>query len=791
MRGFAQDLRFAIRSLVRHPGFSLVALLSLSLGIGANATIFSAVESVLLDPLPFPSPGQLVRVSEFYLPKGESFDVSAANAASWRQSGVFSALALVAPGRVRTQSGPPVEAWRVSSDFFSLLGRPMARGRGFEEDEDNVGAAPSVVISQSFWESRLGGDQRALDRNLAFDGQAHRIVGIADSSLRALDPSVQVWLPLSMPSGESRNERIYRALGRLSEGISPQAARSALEGTASRLADEYPESNAQWGVRLTPLREDLVGGVSDGLLMLLAAVGLVLLIACVNVAQILMAEAERREREAAIRSVLGARRIRLITLILSESLLLSTICGAFGVLLSLWGVDLIRTQFAGRLPAAEAIEVDFRVLAFTVALSFVTAAAFGLGPAIRASRPYLSSVLRPRSKGRGGAIDRRLRWILVVSELALALVLLIGAALLVRSFWNLRDKDFRFDTGGLAALRVNWSVSPAGNGKTSEAVRAVEQLLSAVEGVNGVRAAAVSSGLPGSRERTAKVVSAEAEADVRETADCLGIGQGFFETLGIPLLQGRDLKRVEVESASRVAVINKMLAVRLFGGDGREAVDRTIRVRDREGAWRVVGVVSDLEEAPSAAPTLFLPYGQIPSSSFFVLLRGPEDVDSIYPAVRTAARRVDPALAVDRFGAIEEHLAEDARQERFYALLLSAFAAMSVVLAAVGVLGTLSFNVAQRTGEIGVRMALGADRRRILKLVLGEGMGLSLAGILVGLISTFFLTRFLTSFLYQVRVTEPIVYALYSALLIVIALVACLAPAWKAASLDPNSALRE
>ncbi|HSR50952.1 MAG TPA: ABC transporter permease [Acidobacteriota bacterium] len=796
MENVSRDLRYAFRLLVLHPGFTAVAVLSLALGIGANSTIFSAVSSVLLEPLPFRQPDQLVRLYERYVPNQTLTGVSARSFILWNQVTSFQTLALARSSRVSLRDGEEtrrINADEVSSEFFTLLGRPMHLGRALQSEEvrDSAGVA---VIGFGLWQRVFASEETVLGRLIEVDGRELEVVGVAPAGYGVLGVEKgrgsEIWIPLSISQimrGTPR-ERQYRVWGRLAENFSAQQARSELEIVSQTLQERAADSYRDWDIQVVPLRQDLLGDSGELLSVLLAAVGLVLLIACANVANLLLSRSSRRRREIALRAAMGAPRRRLLSQLLVENLLLALMSGGVGLLLALWGVDVLRTLFASWLPRAEEIGLDWQVFAFTLVLSLAAGLVFGLGPAWKTSRTNLSAALRDVRTMTSSASEGRVRGVLVVSEVALAMVLLIAAGVLIRTMMSLDDVDLGYDSEQVLAMELrlpSWKYQSLA--RRENFLQELSERLRRLAGVGSTSLAAAVPPLPGA---PSKVVLADMpSASGGELVDCFAVTSDYWATLGIPLLTGRTVLDNQRRRGTEV-VVSRSLS-HLLGGP-QEALGGRLRLRDGSGRFQVVGVVEDVRRDPRRrpSPTLYMPFRSDSQRPAYVLIRTQWEAAAVAPAVTAALQRLDPDLAADRLAPLDELGRASTNRERLSMLLLSGFAGLALVMAAVGIFGVLSYVVSERIHEIGIRMAFGARRRDVLGRVLGQGMGLALAGIILGVIGSFLASGVLTRILHSTRPADPMTYLFYALVLSAVALLACSIPALRATRVQPMKSLR-
>ena len=802
---FLRDLRFGLRVLLKRPGFTLVTVLTLGVSIGINTAIFSVVYAALVRPLPFADPDRLFAVAAENRRGGaaELRGVAPADFVDWRaQSRSFDALAAYTGGGLTLDAGGEPElisGVRVSDDFFRALGVRPSLGRLLDGDDFGAqGSSRPVVLSHRVWQRRFGGDPKVVGSTLKLAGGASAtVVGVMPEEFRY--PSyAEVWSPLPRESGElrQRTSRYFSVVGRLKEGLTREQAQEEMGGVAARLAEVYPQSNADWGVRLIPLSETLVGKARQALLILFGAVVFVLAIACANVANLLLSRATARRKEVAIRTALGATRWRVVRQLLAESVLLALMGGAAGVFLALWGVDVLVALVPETLRFARLDEarVDGAVLAFTAGVSLLTGVLTGLLPGLKVSRHLaLGEALKEtgRSATAGGRL-KRTRAALVVAEIAVTLVLLVGAGLLVRSFASLQRAELGFDPRNKLTLQVGAPQQLYGQTeKRADYFRRIQERLAALPGVRGV---ASSSSLP-----LDWVLNFSYEVEGRPPrpgqdpqADYSSVSPNYFEVMGIPVLRGRAFTERDAAGAPSVAVINEATARRVFPGEDPLGRRLTIDYMERKVSLEVVGVVGDVRQTVGQEPGIHIYdcYLQRPwlSTAFVVSTEG--DPAALAGAAQRAVREVDGARAASDVKTMERLLSEGVAQPLFYTQLLSLFALVALLLAAVGVYGVMSYSAAQRTHEIGVRIALGARGRDVIRLVVGQGMVLALAGVGLGLAGAFALTRVLSGLLYGVSATDPATFAGVALLLTSVAFLACYLPARRATKVDPMVALR-
>jgi putative ABC transport system permease protein len=802
------DLRYAIRKLAGAPGFTFAALLTLALGIGANSAIFSVVYGVLFRPLPFPDSQQLVRVSSSlngnppidafsspnYLDLAELADVFAGAAASSRGT-----LTL-------TGAGEPTDlnVSVVSANFFDVLGVRPQLGRAFSPAENEPGNRNVVILSRALWQQRFGGDPGILNQSLLLGGNAFTVVGVMPSGF-SYPSNTDVWVPLeyseAFRSEGSRGGFYLSVIARLRDDVPLERARAAVDALARRIDEAWdpPGFPVTLAMVTTPLREAIIGDVRTPLLVLLAAVGFVLLIACVNVANLLLARASTREAEIAVRTAIGAGRSRIIGQLVTESVVLGLLGGLLGLVLALWGTAAIVGMQPGDLPRISEVRVDGAVIAFTFGISLVAALLFGMLPALQSASMNPYDALREAGRSQvGSRRSQRLRTGLVVAEIAFAVLLLAGAGLLIRSFATLMDVDPGFRSEGL----LTFPVGLPGGTYPDDARRSmfVEQYLERVRALPGVAEAAAVSAAPlaAGTLRVGFSIEGEGEVSSEQVMDIRVVTPGYFRLMGIPLRGGRDVEPSDRAGTQPVAVVSEA-AVRRYFRDG-DPIGRTITMgwaRDAQPdgvTATIVGVVADVKlyelgEAP--LPTVYFPHAQVgvPGMSIIVRAAGANPLLPV-PGLRDELRALDPNLPLDDVQLVDDILADSVAQPRFYMMLLLLFAGVAVILAAVGIFGVMSFAVAQRRREIGIRMALGAPHASVLRLVLREGMLVTAVGIAIGLTAAVALTRVMESLLYGVAATDAVALVGATLILAATALLASCLPARRAASLDPLLALR-
>jgi putative ABC transport system permease protein len=810
-----QDLRYGARILIKKHGFTLIAVLTLALGIGANTALFSVINGVLLNPLPFPEPGRLMALWSADQRRAESKE-----AMSWldfsdyrAQNRSFERLAAWTEiDHTLTEGDAPQRlscAW-VTADFFAALGVPPMLGRFFDPAQFKVEQPDEVILSHSLWRDRFGSARDLVGKRISINERPYTVVGVLPPGYRLPLQPMQIYpIELWMPAPEvgnalfaRRGVRLLHAFGRLKQGVTQSAARAELDTLSANLRAQYPETNQHFGVRIKPALEELSGDLRRPLLVLFGAVACVLLIACVNVAGLLLARGATRQRELAVRAALGAQRWRIVRQLLVESLILALLGGGLGVLLAAWGVDGLLALSPTELPGRNMVRLNGGVLAFTVVLSLLTGLLFGLIPAWTASKLDLTTALKDGARTvAGGLAGRRMRNALVVAELALALILLAGAGLLVKSFWRLRQVDPGFDPHNVLTLRL--SLNGFKYQKPKEWADWFSRLQERLEQIPGVRSASVVMPVPlhGQQVFEQLFFAVEVEGHTPDKnhpwrSGAYGVQRDYFRTLGIRQVAGRDFTAHDDANAPPVVVINEEFARRYLPGEN--PLGKRVRLvypwARGQVPWReIIGVVGDVKGIKLDAgprPEVYVAHAQDPFNEMYVALKTDVAPLSVVSAVRAAVQSLDQHQAFYDVRTLEERLYSSIAQQRFQMLLLALFAALALVLTAVGLYGVISYSVAQRTHEIGVRMALGAQTRDVLRLVVKQGMALTLLGVALGLGCALVLTRLMEGLLFGVSPTDPLTFAVIALLLVGVALLACWIPARRAAKVDPLVALR-
>ncbi len=807
MKTLWQDVRYGARMLLKHPGFTVVAVLALALGIGANMAIFSVVNAVILRPLPYKDPERLVTILGT-APKLDIdvFPVSGPDFVDWRnQNHVFERLAAMEEASFNL-TGAGGEAERVSStsasaELFPLLGVNASLGRTFSNEEEAAGRNKVAVLSNGLWQRRFGANPALIGQTIMLSGEAYAVIGVMPPTFHFPegDTDTNVWVPLDVTAGETgkRGHRNLIVVGRLKKGVTLQQAQTEMEGISQRLAAQYPGSNGDWDVKVSSLQALLTEDIEPALLVLFGAVGFVLLIACANVANLQLARAAARQKEIAIRLALGASRARLVRQFLTESVLLALMGGAVALLFALWGIDALVAALPEGVPRAEQIGLDRSVLGFTLLISLVTGILLGLAPAWQGTKPDLTEGLKEGGKFlMGGARRNRVRSLLVIGEVALSLLLLIGAGLMMKSFYRLREVKPGVDPHNVVTMQIN--LPQTKYAKDYKQANFFQEVLERISALPGVVSAGATTNLPFIDDSQSDF-SIEGRPDAKTPKDALiasydSVSPDYFRATGIPIVKGRDFTVQDRNGALPVAVISETMAHRFFGGE--DPIGLHIRRGDSEDnkPWMtIIGIAGDVRRyglAERLRPEIYYPYLQQPQAAMSLVVRTAADPLSITPAVRHEVLAVDKDQPVYDIKTMDSLLAQSIASNRLSVWLLGLFAALALLLASIGIYGVIAYSVTQRTHEIGIRMALGASQRDVLKLVVGQGMILTLVGIAIGLVGAFALTRLMASLLFTVSATDPVTFAGISALLAFVALIACYIPARRAMQVDPMVALR-
>jgi len=811
MESLISDLRYAARKLLRAPVFTIVAVTTLALAIGATTAVYSIVDGVILKPLPFLAPQQLVRL-ESTNSQGQPFPLSPPDFADIREQGrSFVGMAQFAPGAANFATGgsEPVRLDRltVAPNFFSVLGLAPRNGRFFVEGEGEQGSPNVVVISERLWHSRFGGKPNIVGETVSLDERSYTIVGVAPET--ATYPQVvDLWTPRLIKAAEdpdARGAHQFYAIARLRDGVAIERARDEVATIAKRLAEQYPQTNTGFGATVTGLQEQLVGNVRGILFAILGAVGFVLLIACANVANLLLVRASARSGEMAVRTALGAGTGRIVRQLLTEALLLAVAGAAIGVVLAMWVVNGIVALGPQLLPRLSEVSVNGRVLAVSAVVSLLTGSLFGLVPALYAARPDIATMLRESVRGSSRGGMNRLRSGLVVAEMALAVVLLVGAGLLIRSFATL----VRVDTGFRAENVVTFDLSlPAAKYARDDArIAAMSTLTSRLAALPGSEKVGVTNGRPLGRMlmMTMFDVVGQPPNDPahRTIVEVHPASPSFFDAMGIAVAKGRVYDEAENRrDGHQVLVINEEMARRYFPGQNPIGKEITLGMSYNQPLTptdttpvhgEIVGIVGDVKQrglSGDAFPMVYLPYNALPGTLTSIVVRSSAPTSVVEAAIRAEVRAVDANLPVVGLKTMTEVVSQSVATPRFYMLMLAAFAGIALVLAAIGIYGVISYTVAQRVRELGIRIALGASRGAVIGGVLGNGLRLTLAGVALGLIAAFGLTRLIRSLLFGVAAADAITFAAVAVLLVAIAVLASWLPARRAAAVDPLVAMR-
>jgi putative ABC transport system permease protein len=794
---FLRDARYAIRQLIKAPGFTTVAIITLALGVGTTTAIFSVVNGVLLRPLPYPEPQSLLRVHEL-VPNYGRFSVAPATFLDWRQqNSVFERLAAYqgVGGTFTDVEGPArIQGAAVSWDIFELLRVAPARGTGFTADQDRPKANNVIVLSHGLWQRRFGGDPNIVGTSVSLSGVPVTIVGVMPPDFYFPSRTAEYWRPIALnPANASRGGHFLCVIGRAKPGVDIARAATEMKAISERLALQYPDSSAKESAEVVSLHEQVVGGIRPALLTLLAAVGVVVLIACANVANLLLVRASVREKEVAIRTALGAGRRRLVMQMLAESLVLAVTGGALGLFLAYLALTPIQTLSAGSIPRVADITIDRMVLLFALGVSVLTGVLFGLAPAWHASRAGVGAVLKEGGRSSVGTGGRWVRATLLVVEMALSIVLLVGAALLLRSFAKLTNVNPGFEADRVLAFQV--ALPQGAYPEDSNRVAFFDRLLERLTATPGVRSAGMVQTLP---MRGDYVLSFDvqgrppAKPGEEPSANHRVVNPDYFQTLGIPLKRGRLLAKTDIETTKFVALIDDAFVHRHFVNE--DPIGRQIKIGNGAPPYEVVGIVGDVHYGgldSTATPTMYVPFKQDVFSQMWMLVRSDGDPAQLGNVVRQAVHEVDPTLPAFGMSPLATVVSDTVAQRRFSMLLLALFAGVALFLAAVGLYGVVSYTVSQRTREIGLRLAIGAAPGDVLKMVVGGGMKLAIIGVVLGLAGALALTGLIAKLLFDVTPFDPASYAVTALLLLAVAALACYLPARRAMRVDPIVALQQ
>jgi putative ABC transport system permease protein len=814
METFLKDLKYGIRMLFKSPGFTFVAVSALALGIGANTAIFSVVNATLLRPLPFPNPDELMVVGENNQQvEPNRLTISPANYIDYRdQNKSFQSLALY---RITSQTGfnlsgvdvpERVAGASISANMLPTLGVSPALGRNFQPEEEKVGSHRAVILSHQLWQRHFGSDPGIVDKTIQLNGINYRVDGVMPKGFQfptndvltggqTLQNPVELWVPLALPEKDwqARGSRYLFAVGRLKPGVTPEQAQAEMKVISDRL-QTLATQNKDWVGKATPMHSQSVNSIRFVLIVLFGAVGFVLLIACANVANLLLARAAARKVEISIRTALGASRARLIRQLLTESVLLALLGGLLGLLLAVWGINLLTSLIPNKIPSVNEIGLDSRVVLFTLLISFLTAIIFGIAPAVQASKSDLNETLKEGGRSSAGTIGRRTRSLLVISEIALAVVLLIGASLLVKSFLRLENVNPGFDPAKLVAFQV--SLPAAKYTDDPPVINFYQQLNERLKALPGVQSVSGTTAIPleGTSNYTSYLIDGQPPPPPGEflLAEHIGIFPDYFKTMRVPMLRGREFAPQDDIKGAPVVIVNDAMA-RLHWPNEDAVGKRIVIDYDNKVPREIVGVVSNVKHFgldAEAKPEMYVPQYNYPFYASYMVVRADGDQQTLSRAIQREIQGLDKDLPIYNVKTMEQLVSASVAQRRFNMLLMTCFAVIAVILAAVGLYGLISYSVNQRAHEIGVRMALGARQSDILKLILGHGLKLAVAGVVLGVIGAFALTRVISSLLYGVSATDPVTFVGISLLLLAVAVLASFIPARRAMNVQPNVALR-
>jgi putative ABC transport system permease protein len=801
MNGLFQDLRYALRQLGKNPGFTLVAVLTLAIGIGANTAIYSVIEAVLLRQLPFGTPDRLVWLNGKF-PHSDEAGVSPPDFRDYRTSNrAFDRLAAMgyAPGPANLSGDKPEQVLTTiaSANFFDCLGVRPLLGRDFVLADEQVNLPQVVILGYGLWKRNFGGDQNIIGRTIRMDGASLTVVGVLPSDLPLLTEA-QLWLPTPMlnPGMNLRLGHSLKALGRLKPGVSLKQSQADLDAIALELSQQYPQTNQGWSLRQRPLRDVLVGPVRPALMLMWGAVGLLLLIACVNVANLLLARSIARRKEFALRAALGASRGRLIRQALTESVMLSLAGGALGVLAAIWGIRALHAFGPLHVPRLGESGMNPSVLGFTLGVSLLTGLVFGLVPALQVSGAEFTQGLRESTRTSAPTSHKRLSGALVIGEIAISLTLLVSAGLLLKSFWKLIHVAPGFQTDHVVTARLSLNQPEYGGyGEPEKRAKFWQQFEEQVKALPGVEAVGATSELPLSGQHNDDPFHIPGRSygpSEFDDAQFRQVTPGYLSVMRIPLLAGRWLNQLDHAGSAGVVVVNQEFVVRFFAG-GDVLGKRLQLMGDPQATREIVGVVGNITHTALSEPDwpeMYVPYAQFAPPTMNVVVRAAADPMNLAAALHDRVSAVDKNETLSAARSMDDVLGASLSQPRFSSQLLGVFAALALVLAAIGLYGLMAYSITQRRHEIGIRMALGARREDILRLILRQGLRLTLLGMGLGFVASVLLTRVLSSMLFSVGPTDPQTFLAVALLLTGVALAACLIPARRAAKVDPMVALR-
>ncbi len=807
METLFQDLRYALRTLRKSPGFTFIALFTLALGIGANTAIFSVVYGVLLRPLPYQDPSRLMVLNET-TPRVGTVSVSYPNFLDWRaQSRRFFQMAAVygvgfnlagiaQPENIRGQA--------VSPNFLSMMGVRPILGRDFVASEEKAGTAPVVLLGYPLWQSHFGGDSGAVGRTITLDGRPYTIVGVLPPGFRSID-KVQVMEPIGvwLTNNDDADERGARGdmsvVGRLAAGSGFEQARAEMEGIAARLAQAYPTQNAQCGVLIRPIREVFVSGMRPAILVLFGAVMFVLLIACANVANLFLMRAAGRTREMALRIAIGASRGRIVRQMLAESFALASFGGLLGLAIAFWGIQGIMRLIPADALAGASVNLNGEVLIFAAAMVVSSALIFGLAPAIHSTRTNVQSELKEGGRTTGSSTAHsRWRGVLVAAEVALALILLVGAGLMTKSLYRLLTVDPGFRPGRLLTMEIGLRTSQYD--KPAVVLNFWQRTLEGVRALPGVESAALGTEVPMTDDHSRTDITIEGMPAPKPGGfphpDVHIVSPGYVSTLGVQLLRGRTFTETDTETAPRVAMVNAMLAKRFF--PNQDPIGKRFMFGHPSATqppkWvTIVGVVGDTKLYGLANPArleVYSAFRQSVADDMNLIVKSGSDPEALTSAIRKTVASIDKDQPIYAIATMTKLVGDSVATQRITLILLGLFGALALILASIGIYGVISYSVAQRTHEIGIRMALGAQRQNVLRLILAQGIKVAGAGVVIGIAASLGLTRLMTTLLFSVSAADPVTYAAVAITLVLVALLACYIPARRTLRVDPAIALR-
>jgi len=804
------DLRYALRVLRKSPGFVLIAVLTLGIGIGSNTTVFSLVNSWLIHPVDFPEPDSLVTLWETDAKKGWINDVAPANFFDWRaRSAMFEHIAAwnVTDFDLSGVDEPErIHGAEVTANFFDALRVHPALGRGFSPKEDEPGSGRVVLLSYGLWQRRFASDPRVLGKNLTLGGEKFTVIGVMPREFHfTLIGRAEMWTPLALTEKQraARDQHWLQTVARMKPGVSPQQAAASLASVMTQLESQYPDTNTNEGIRLRTLSEEIGRHTgSNAILISFGVVACVLLIACANVANLMLARATGRQREVAVRLAIGAGRAQLMRQFLIENVLVFLIAAALGVTLAFWGVDWIESSIPyenkGYLPHYAVLHVDLATLAYTLAIAVFTGILFGLTPALAGSKLDLNTALKEGSRGSGGRAGQRMRKTLVAAEVALAVVVLVASGLLIRSFVLAVNIDTGFDRHNVITARLRLPESRYS--KPSDFAGFYTRALDRVRSIPGVESAAESRYIPFGGESAGVEFLVDGQPEPRPgevpSASYTAVTPAYFQTLKIPLIQGRFVSGQDGPGSPKIVVVSDVLANRYW--PGANPLGKRIRLgRKSTENLTVVGVVRQVNETAFISgfedhpqPQIYVPFAQAPAAEMEIVLRTNASVAALAPSMRSAIREIDKDQPLGRIRTLDQLFTEATKPYVILSQVMGFFALVALFLAAIGIYGVMAYAVSSRTQEFGIRMALGAGRRDVLNLVLGQGLRLVGIGMIAGLAASFAVSRTLRSLLFRITPTDPGTFGVVLSILIAAALLAICIPAWRATRIDPNAALR-